>query len=1564
MLGLSSGLIKGTSVLRSIVKKGIQAWYKADNTQAPLGEEEIVNGSFDTGPEIITNGDFSTSGSIDNSSHSLGFQNSGGVTGGGTISNGELILVGDTGDREDYGRVFITNGVDSTSVVTATKTYKLTYTVSSASGTIQFGYHNGGWNEGSLSHAVGTHTYYITQASGTTFIIKNNGDGGTLKLSSISLKQTNPNDSWSEVTATGSTVEFKDGTVDLVTDGANVNIQQTILTVGKKYKAEIDFTKNSGAGLKVQDGGGLVIGNISSSGQHSFDFTATNAIFLIARDGSSAGNYTVNSVSVKEITNSVKDFSSNNNNGVLHSGKALIFDGNGDYVDGGLVSNDTTVFTTAFWAKVNNTSSQRAVLQYGKTLVQFNTSGNLQCWPSTSGSSGGNNSVVFSMSNIDTTAWNRYVLIIDGYDISLYVNNDHINTTQTSGPDLITSGEDNFNIGRYEVSREFDGMIADLQIYDKAWTFSDVAYDYNNPDKDVFDDEGRVATTIGSELHTNANPASVINESSSIETSPYGIPSWTHNFITSDSSVTNNSNFSIKFQATSSGNRSYIDLNQTLTIGKQYKLQVDVRHVGSGDDFILQFNRENTLNTGVNQKVIATITSSDTDFVTYTEIFVHDGSTRFFGVKENGNNYNAGGYIDNLTIKEYQSPCEISPTDCKALYRLNEGAGNRVYNAAPVLGSEMVSNGDFSSIGQELVANGSFATSSGWGNSDGIWSISGGKASVDTTSSTTLTQTVSVVDNKLYNLSFEISDYVKGNFQVEFGGGKPTQSVSANGVYNYTVSSPATNVILYLYALNESKFSIDNISIKEIEGDWRALEGSNQYLGWSQTGWSIANGKASVDHNNTDLTTIELSKSSFGQVAGRTYSISFEISDYVSGTFQPQFNGQIIAGVTANGVYNYIVSANNTGGSFYLYALSSPKFSVDNVSVKEITLSESYVQTVSANDEVEWASAQPYIPQYAMSSYSKKAIFGGAGSGDYIDCSSDSTIDNIFDDGGTWSVWISGDSDGGNSTGTFLSKGQCRFRVTQDTGDDLTLEFLHLFTNSGSSDNGLWKCPTTALLRNKLNHVAVTYDNSSPSNDPVIYINGVAHTVGGTPALTEGLDPGGTRDTDAGSDLVIGNVNAGSADHYFDGFIDEVAIFDKILTEAEVQEIFNAGIALDCRDHSCYYGDEVLTNGDFSASGLLSDGYQNLGFIEENGLASISNGELSITAASGEVFGSVYATVGNSSRNILEAPGVFYKFTYTITEVSGSQNIEFYSQPGGWTSLTAEQMTVGTHTIILETAGRNFAVRQRTDGSIVKFSSWSVKKIQLNGYWRNNGVDTWVDLSLYGNNGTVHGSPTTIQLQEVPYFKKDTFGLPMNRVREKGLNFDGDSYVRIDSDSSLTSPSVSVECWIKMKEIPETLLGAVSKYEASAHGPWLLSVKTNLDLAWYQNGGSSPLNADDLNEDKMSIDTWRHVVATYDGTVSSNNTRQIYIDGVLRKTGQQANTDRDGPILDPNNEVVEIGRYNENITRADNVMIDDVKVYNRVLSASEIKKNYKATKSKHKNNLTSNWSDDFSDGFI
>jgi hypothetical protein len=113
---------------------------------------------------------------------------------------------------------------------------------------------------------------------------------------------------------------------------------------------------------------------------------------------------------------------------------------------------------------------------------------------------------------------------------------------------------------------------------------------------------------------------------------------------------------------------------------------------------------------------------------------------------------------------------------------------------------------------------------------------------------------------------------------------------------------------------------------------------------------------------------------------------------------------------------------------------------------------------------------------------------------------------------------------------------------------------------------GAWRTDAFPFSTGAWNHIAVTFDDSSASNDPVIYINGVSVTVNETTA------PSGTvRSTENGV-LNIGNTQgAGSSvfDHALDGKIFDFRIYNRILTPAEVQILSNAGVS----DHT------LVTNG-------------------------------------------------------------------------------------------------------------------------------------------------------------------------------------------------------------------------------------------------------------------------------------------------------------------------------------------------------------------------------------------------
>lgn len=99
------------------------------------------------------------------------------------------------------------------------------------------------------------------------------------------------------------------------------------------------------------------------------------------------------------------------------------------------------------------------------------------------------------------------------------------------------------------------------------------------------------------------------------------------------------------------------------------------------------------------------------------------------------------------------------------------------------------------------------------------------------------------------------------------------------------------------------------------------------------TGWTIANGKASVDNASSTA----LSQPSFGVTTGKIYNVRIDVSNYTSGSLQVQFGAsQVIASISANGEYNYTVTSTITGGTFYLYGVSDCEFSVDNASVIEV----------------------------------------------------------------------------------------------------------------------------------------------------------------------------------------------------------------------------------------------------------------------------------------------------------------------------------------------------------------------------------------------------------------------------------------------------------------------------------------------------------------------------------------------------------------------------------------------------------------------------------------------------
>jgi uncharacterized protein (TIGR02145 family) len=169
------------------------------------------------------------------------------------------------------------------------------------------------------------------------------------------------------------------------------------------------------------------------------------------------------------------------------------------------------------------------------------------------------------------------------------------------------------------------------------------------------------------------------------------------------------------------------------------------------------------------------------------------------------------------------------------------------------------------------------------------------------------------------------------------------------------------------------------------------------------------------------------------------------------------------------------------------------------------------------------------------------------GGDDAIDAGSASSLDDI--DYLTVSAWIQPKTPGYSNSGNIIRKGENNSISSWAFGFQQgylgSLGFSHAF----SSTDGFWRIE--AIRMNQWAHVVATYDRTSASNNPIFYVNGIATT---TIVLSP---PAGTASSDAAKVLYLGGI--ASANRNFDGSLDDVRIYNRILSATEVKQLYKEG---------------------------------------------------------------------------------------------------------------------------------------------------------------------------------------------------------------------------------------------------------------------------------------------------------------------------------------------------------------------------------------------------------------------
>lgn len=434
-------------------------------------------------------------------------------------------------------------------------------------------------------------------------------------------------------------------------------------------------------------------------------------------------------------------------------------------------------------------------------------------------------------------------------------------------------------------------------------------------------------------------------------------------------------------------------------------------------------------------------------------------------------------------------------------------------------------------------------------------------------------------------------------------------------------------------------------------------------------------------------------------------------------------------------------------------------------------------------------------------------------------------------------------------------------------------------------------------------------------NNPItatieIYSNGVSISNASTSASTS--------DFDLTYFLLGGNsVLAGNAAGYYEGDLDDVRVYNHVLSLKEVKELYKCKVLHYKFNRLEEYTINIISSAFDTTFETYTDGPNLVGFSDQLGTGSAC----SIVSTTGYASQKSFCTVlGTGSSNRLYRAvaidlGDYITFScWCYSNVAGGYlHIEYNG--GNYTWSFPGPNTSNVHTgkgwellTISATAGATSAT------TCYYFLYPGVNTVGLNVYWDNmqiekkdhatpyiNGTryDRITDNSGYGNDGTL--------IQTCPSWISD------GKLGSGGLYFDKTKYVSLPAQSSY--PVISISVWVK--KIAD---GAWNGILGGFGSNWLhlqCATTGNLNVYLYGPGvGNGTMGV-------IPNSVWTHIALVYDGTTATSYINGIYTNSFNATGSITAYSD------------VRLGETYD-ATRFFYGSIDDVRIYRSALSQTDI----------------------------
>lgn len=335
-------------------------------------------------------------------------------------------------------------------------------------------------------------------------------------------------------------------------------------------------------------------------------------------------------------------------------------------------------------------------------------------------------------------------------------------------------------------------------------------------------------------------------------------------------------------------------------------------------------------------------------------------------------------------------------------------------------------------------------------------------------------------------------------------------------------------------------------------------------------------------------------------------------------------------------------------------------------------------------------------------------------------------------------------------------------------------------------------------------------------------------------------------------------------------------------------------------------------------------------------------------------------TTASRVNNLLGASGIRLQQTFTISDIDGKTYL-------GSMYFKGEGSNIG-NTITLQAKRGSGAPLVVANTEVTLTNEWQrVNTPYFTGQSTHSGVilallnasDTATSCLIWGAQleesttlgnyiATTTSNATDVTLISNPNNPSKDILDNTVRLREHSFNLDGTGYAQIADDDSLDfgTGAFSIDGWVKFKRVGAGSLNCI--YTNGGQ----IDVANTFGVGTGSNQIMCRVSSTALNSTTTFVeDDWVYFALTRDGSGSC----KLYING---NTTPEATATQAANVTSSDNKL--IGRDSSSVRYYHN-LIDDIRLYNRELSANETKQNYNAGKSAHK--VGSSFSDDFSSDY-